>query len=97
MPNNGATGGTITTQGGTYTIPAGYTSGGTVTANLPTATKQASTALSSAATGTATSISSYLNNKYLVITPSANVNQNGYATTGATNGTPVVIEVFQLS
>ena len=36
MPNNGATGGTITTQGGTYTIPAGYTSGGTVTANLAT-------------------------------------------------------------
>ena len=34
MANNGATGGTITTQGGTYTIPAGYTSGGTVTANL---------------------------------------------------------------
>ena len=34
MPNNGATGGTISTQGGTYTIPAGYTSGGTVTANI---------------------------------------------------------------
>jgi len=97
MPNNGATGSTITSQGGTYTIPAGYTSGGTVTANLPTATKQASTTLSSAATGTATSISTYLDNKYLVITPSANVNQNGYATTEATNGTPVIIEVFQLS
>lgn len=36
MANNGATGGTISTQGGTYTIPAGYTSGGTVTATLPT-------------------------------------------------------------
>jgi len=36
MANNGATGGTITTQGGTYTIPAGYTTGGTVTASLPT-------------------------------------------------------------
>ena len=34
MPNNGATGGTIAAQGGTYTIPAGYTTGGTVTANL---------------------------------------------------------------
>jgi hypothetical protein len=34
MPNNGATGGTISTQGGTYTIPAGYTSGGTVTASI---------------------------------------------------------------
>lgn len=34
MANNGATGGTITTQGGTYTIPAGYTTGGTVTASL---------------------------------------------------------------
>lgn len=38
MPNNGATGGTITTQDGTYTIPAGYTSGGTVTASLTAAT-----------------------------------------------------------
>ena len=34
MANNGATGTTITTQGGTYTIPAGYTSGGTVTASV---------------------------------------------------------------
>ena len=38
MPNNGATGGTITAQGGTYTIPAGYTSGGTVTASIPVST-----------------------------------------------------------
>ena len=38
MANNGATGGTITTQGGTYTIPAGYTSGGTVTASLTAST-----------------------------------------------------------
>lgn len=30
MANNGATGGTISTKNGTYTIPAGYTSGGTV-------------------------------------------------------------------
>lgn len=30
MPNNGATGGTIGTKAGTYTIPAGFTSGGTV-------------------------------------------------------------------
>lgn len=30
MPNNGATGGTIGTKNGTYTIPAGYTSGGSV-------------------------------------------------------------------
>lgn len=35
MPNNGATGATITTQNGTYTIPAGYTTGGTVTATFP--------------------------------------------------------------
>lgn len=38
MVNNGATGGTITTQGGTYTIPEGYTSGGTVTASLTAST-----------------------------------------------------------
>lgn len=30
MPNNGATGGTISTKAGTVTIPSGYTSGGTV-------------------------------------------------------------------
>lgn len=30
MANNGATGGTISTKAGTYNIPAGYTSGGTV-------------------------------------------------------------------
>ena len=30
MPNNGATGGTIGTKAGTVSIPAGYTSGGTV-------------------------------------------------------------------
>ena len=30
MANNGATGGTIGAKAGTYTIPAGYTSGGTV-------------------------------------------------------------------
>ena len=36
MPNNGALGGTISTQNGTYTIPAGYTTGGTVTATFTT-------------------------------------------------------------
>lgn len=30
MENNGSTGGTISTKSGTVTIPAGYTSGGTV-------------------------------------------------------------------
>lgn len=30
MPNNGGTGGTISTKAGTVNIPAGYTSGGTV-------------------------------------------------------------------
>ena len=30
MTNNGVTGGTIGTKAGTYTIPSGYTSGGTV-------------------------------------------------------------------
>lgn len=36
MPSNGTLEATITTQGGTYTIPAGHTSGGTITASLPT-------------------------------------------------------------
>ena len=30
MPNNGATGGTISTKAGTVTIPSGFTTGGTV-------------------------------------------------------------------
>lgn len=30
MPNNGSTGGSISTKAGTVTIPAGYTTGGTV-------------------------------------------------------------------
>lgn len=34
MPNNGDTSSIITKQGGTATIPKGYTSGGTVTANI---------------------------------------------------------------
>lgn len=34
MPNNGATGGTIINQGGTVTIPAGFTTGGNVEANI---------------------------------------------------------------
>ena len=48
MANNGATGGTITTQGGTYTIPAGYTSGGTVTASI-TASSITNTAINGTA------------------------------------------------
>lgn len=35
MPSNGTLTGTITTQNGTYTIPGGHTSGGTVTATFP--------------------------------------------------------------
>lgn len=40
MPNNGALGGTIA-PGGSYTIPAGYTSGGTVTASSASSTVSA--------------------------------------------------------
>ena len=35
MPNNGDVSATISTQGGTKVIPAGYTSGGTIKAELP--------------------------------------------------------------
>ena len=35
MPSNGTLTDTITTQNGTYTIPAGHTSGGTITATFP--------------------------------------------------------------
>jgi hypothetical protein len=34
MPNNGAQNATLTTQSASKTIPAGYTSGGTVTASI---------------------------------------------------------------
>lgn len=34
MPNNGARNGTITTQGGSIAIPAGYTTGGTISASF---------------------------------------------------------------
>ncbi|HEY4391097.1 MAG TPA: phage tail protein [Paenibacillus sp.] len=34
MPNNGTQSATLTTQGATKTIPAGYSSGGTITANI---------------------------------------------------------------
>lgn len=59
MTNNGAVGGTITTQNGTYTIPAGYTTGGTVTATFdttsvskPTWTKNSSTKIVTAGNAT---------------------------------------------
>ena len=38
MANNGTLNGTITSQGGTYIIPAGYTAGGTVTASFTATT-----------------------------------------------------------
>lgn len=39
MANNGSTGGTISTKAGTVTIPAGYTSGGTVSISSTEQTK----------------------------------------------------------
>ena len=39
MPNNGSTSGTISTKAGTVTIPAGYTSGGTVSIDATEQTK----------------------------------------------------------
>ena len=53
MPNNGALSSTITSQNGTYTIPAGYTSGGTVTASL-TATTLTNSIISGSAYAEAT-------------------------------------------
>ena len=38
MPSNGSLNATITTQGGTYTIPGGHTSGGTITAQIDATT-----------------------------------------------------------
>lgn len=54
MANNGALGGTIETQNGSYTIPAGYTEGGTVTASLPEMTLPTAASTTSAGTLKAT-------------------------------------------
>lgn len=85
MPNNGATGTTITTQGGTYSIPAGYTSGGTVTASISNAAYTG--ALGATATISADSVQSVSAG---ILTISAvgtgegnPIQTNGYATTDA--------------
>ena len=93
MPNNGATGGTISTQGGTYTIPAGYTSGGTVTASLPTLTlpTSASASATSGYTSKAT-IGRSTSDQYINI-PTGYNSAGGYykisAVANGSEGTPV--------
>ena len=88
MPNNGATGTTLTAQNSTYTIPAGYTTGGTVKATFSkteainitgSAATPALTVTDSTATITPTAISG--NTSYYNIT-TAVTGQTSYDTDG---------------
>lgn len=84
VANNGATGDTITTQGGTYTIPAGYTSGGTVTANIASGTE-----------GTPTATKGTVSNHSVSVTPSV-TNTAGYIAGGTKTGTAVTVSASEL-
>ena len=82
MANNGTLGGTISTQNGTYTIPAGYTTGGTVTATFPTTsitqqtwTKNSSTNI--VTTKTAKTGTGYISNAQVDAASFANSAANG--------------------
>lgn len=78
MPNNGATGGIITNQSGTYTIPAGYTTGGTVTANITNliASNIINTAIVGGITGTAVSINPTVGDKIVYDDPIVRTSTN---------------------
>ena len=86
MTNNGATGGTIN-PGGSYTIPAGYTSGGTVKAN----------ANQNSGTYTPTSRSSSLdmgaNNTYRYVNTNSVPNTNSGTYTYAANSTGGTVDL----
>lgn len=77
MPNNGATGATITTQNGTYTIPAGYTTGGTVTATLPTQTLPTAAVTTNSNTIQGT-VSRSTSDQYIIIPTGYNDTQVAY-------------------
>lgn len=86
MPDNGATGGTISTQGGTYTIPSGYTSGGTVTANIGAGTATAPASISGTSATVSTGTNTLTLTKTVSVTPSVTA---GYISSGTAGNSSV--------
>lgn len=85
MANNGQTGGTIISQGGTYTIPAGYTTGGTVTANIGSGSTTVSGSASASSATITTGNGTLTLTKSVSITPSVNAGYISSGTQGSIN------------
>lgn len=85
MANNGQTGGTITSQGGTYTIPAGYTTGGTVTANISSGSTTVSGSASASSATITTGNGTLTLTKSVSITPSVSAGYISAGTQGSVN------------
>lgn len=85
MTNNGQTGGTITSQGGTYTIPAGYTTGGTVTANISSGSTTVSGSASASSATITTGNGTLTLTKSVSIIPSVNAGYISSGTQGSVN------------
>lgn len=92
MANNGATGTTLTSQGQSYSIPSGYTTGGTVTANI--------TNLSSGNIASGVTVGGVLGSYNPVPTPTAgttNILLQETAENSTTSGTPVKVHEFKIN
>lgn len=85
MTNNGQTGGTITSQSGTYTIPAGYTTGGTVTANISSGSTTVSGSASASSAAITTGNGTLTLTKSVSITPSVSAGYISSGTQGSVN------------
>ncbi len=85
MTNNGQTGGTITSQSGTYTIPAGYTTGGTVTANISSGSTTVSGSASASSATITTGNGTLTLTKSVSITPTVNAGYISSGTQGSVN------------
>lgn len=85
MANNGQTGGTITSQGGTYTIPAGYTTGGTVTANISSGSTTVSGSTSASSATITTGNGTLTLTKSVSITPNVTAGYISAGTQGSVN------------
>lgn len=85
ITNNGQTGGSITSQGGTYTIPAGYTTGGTVTANISSGSTTVSGSTSASSATITTGNGTLTLTKSVSITPSVSAGYISAGTQGSVN------------
>lgn len=85
MADNGQTGGSITSQGGTYTIPAGYTTGGTVTANISSGSTTISGSTSANSATITTGNGTLTLTKSVSITPSVSAGYISSGTQGSIN------------